>query len=753
MLHGIRKTLVMCAAASLALLPLPNAFGADTVVYSQGFESSNGGYTGDLSVAWEWGSPSLFGPPSANSGSNCWGTDLNATIAGTNEGFLTSPAVTVPTLGPNQVARVRFYAWTELGSMYDRGGFLISSDGLTWQSLAAFFELMAGGWQRYEFDISSYAGGTVYLRFRAYKVDAPTAGLYIDDVAIIVSDLPAVSKTFTLEGWENPSSGASCPWVMTWDGSKFVHDNDIYSVARGAAAEYIDYYGLRQPLVPDGGVYNVVIRELESEDSWTDMIHLLAVDHAADVAVAPDSWGRIHAYRPGELAAPIVAAAKNGADESAFLVRQDDIGFRAYSDDSVELTFPDSVTTESRLLLRVKGFQQGEGPDRPFVGPPAIKVQVRDAAGGWQEVGRMRPRYQWSTEMYDLSAVDGTIARPLRCRLVSVSHGVKYHEIDFVALASGPQPSVTATVLPMLAATYGSNDVRDVLNISDNRYVSLSTGNEIALAFGDVPRQGAVRDFVLVSEGYYVPRASTFFIYTWDGSSWVQRDGASTSASVDETMNFDLSMFLPDPDGEYKVRVWQDYKYNGARIDLAAMQVDSTAGTLAVATDLRGPSDILSIVGTSDDTWLTYGSGLRDRWTEYEFTGFAANTPPTTNPVTVVDSTISWTYADLEGSPQAWCEVEVWTGPGGTGTVMWDPPALAGTDASVVYAGDPLTPGATYYVRVRASDGTDWGGWSETEFIWALQEIGGIPSLGSVGIILLIALIAGAGLVISLRYR
>ena len=47
---------------------------------------------------------------------------------------------------------------------------------------------------------------------------------------------------------------------------------------------------------------------------------------------------------------------------------------------------------------------------------------------------------------------------------------------------------------------------------------------------------------------------------------------------------------------------------------------------------------------------------------------------------------------------------------------MWDPPIGSGTTTSVIYAGASLTIGETYYARVTASDGIDWGWWWETSF-------------------------------------
>ncbi len=110
-----------------------------------------------------------------------------------------------------------------------------------------------------------------------------------------------------------------------------------------------------------------------------------------------------------------------------------------------------------------------------------------------------------------------------------------------------------------------------------------------------------------------------------------------------------------------------------------------------------------------------------------EWTGLTVNNPPTTDPVIVTDElsltpTISWNYNDIDGDPQVNYEVEVWTGSGGTGVNVWDPAVGTGTGTSVVYAGSALIRGTTYYARVKAYDGTNWGAWSEASWTYPANQ-------------------------------
>lgn len=103
------------------------------------------------------------------------------------------------------------------------------------------------------------------------------------------------------------------------------------------------------------------------------------------------------------------------------------------------------------------------------------------------------------------------------------------------------------------------------------------------------------------------------------------------------------------------------------------------------------------------------------------------NNPPTTNPVMITNTesstpTINWTYHDAEGDPQQQYQIGVWTGQGGTETIVW---AIApkSMDTSIMYGGSPLSSGTTYYVRVKAFDGYNWGEWSETSFVSSFTQV------------------------------
>jgi len=739
------------------------------IAYSEGFESDDGGYThtGTLDQ-WQWGTPTS-GPGSAHSGSKCWATNLTGDVTRyvMSNSYLTSPAISIRALDANEIARVRFYGWIQIDEMFDRGEFQVSPDGTTWETKAEFFYIMQGTWTEYYFDVSDYAGGDIYLRFRLYvdvqeafwieKGGPPPypsvnmAGWYIDDLAIEIAETPAIETTLTLEVWEDQYAYASCPWVYTWNGEEFVKDNDVYSTARGEAKEFTDYYTLNKPLVPKDGQYLLELRETEAESSYTDLVQLITIDHAAGVEVAADDNGNIWTY--SSPSQPDSAVDDQGNNVLSEVATEDDTGFNGYNDDYIVLDFSSlDITNGATLVLSVQGFQtDSNGEGEPTLTRPWVHIQTQDTNGDWVTRNEFYPRMEWSTSAYDLSEYMAT-SQMVRLYITSCHEG-KYHVIDYIGLDTSSQAPTTINVLSATSAVHSVNgDVIDSISTSDDSYASMTPLESTAFAFDAPALAGEVRDFVFISEGYYVPMG-TFFIYTWDGTGWQQRDGWSQEGSTDQTETFDLSLWLPDTDGDYKVRIWQDYWYNGARIDYVGLTQGSTAGTLDTAQDLRntanrgatGPipwadSVVKTAVSASDNSYMLYplewatdyyygtnGYPQRDRWLEVEWTGLIVNAPPTTNPVIITDETtptptISWTYGDADSDPQAQYEVEVWTGSGGTGTNVWDPAVGTGTGTSVVYAGSALTPGQTYYARVKAYDGTSWGAWSEASWTFPANQ-------------------------------
>lgn len=713
---------------------------AETVVYSEGFESGDGGYThtGTLDV-WEWGTPSpgfTLGPD-AHSGSNCWGSDLDDNVQYESNAYLTSPPIMLPPLGPNHVMRVRFFGWIAVDFMADRGQFQVSSDAVSWETKADLLLTMQGGWNEYVFDITDYQGAPIYLRFRYFadnvdNFDPPDipynmAGFYVDDIAITIAEAPAIKSILTFEGSEDQSSIASCPWIFVGDKKgDFKEENDVYSVARGSDREYTDFYQLNKEFEANkNGKFVIKLKETEEEESYTDNFHLFLLDHAANIDVITDEYGNIFTYVKNNPQAPSTAADKNGSSVLSLISDPDETGYKAYDTDYIDLDFSSIGSVQHPIfLLKVHGFQMETTPGDLTKQQPKVRIQTQNQSGQWITRNLFYPRWKPAIAGYDMGGLF-PYSKKIRL-LVSSCHTGKYQLIDWAVIATAPQEPVTITELaPESAIRSDGLDVTTTLSAIDDDYVYMATGQEITMTFDEPSSANKnTRNFVVKSKGYYIP-SGTYFFYTWDGSNWVQRDGWSIGSAGDQTRQFDLSLWLPDPDGEYKVRIWQDFFFDPAAVDYVGLTHDSSDLTMEYAIDLRDGSSILDLVNLSDNQQLFWDYGedwpYRDRWVEIGWTNEVVNTPPSTYPVFVTNTnspmpTISWTYFDLDDDPQTQYEIEVWSGPDRTGSNLWDPLVEQDSVTSDIYAGISLVSGERYYASVKAFDGVSWGTWSEAAF-------------------------------------
>jgi hypothetical protein len=269
---GWSALVLVCVAALLFAVPAATSYASPShLLYSQDFESSDGGLTSDGgTINWGRGASTYSGgPTAAHSGTNLWGTGLSTGAGAGTYGSVVSGAIALPAVGAGEKLSVSFWAYCNLVDR-SRGTFSVSPDGTNWTQKTEFFTNMQGySWQEYAFDVTSLAGGSMYLKFYAATQAARVPGVFIDDLAVTRYDSadPSDAATLTLSAFETASSSASCPWLFTWDGSGFVRDNDIYPVMRFATGERRDYYLMEKPLVSRDGAYRLEIRELETEDS------------------------------------------------------------------------------------------------------------------------------------------------------------------------------------------------------------------------------------------------------------------------------------------------------------------------------------------------------------------------------------------------------------------------------------------------------------------------------------------------------
>ncbi|MCB9358073.1 MAG: carboxypeptidase regulatory-like domain-containing protein [Calditrichaeota bacterium] len=188
--------------------------------YFADFEADDGDLVADL--GWEWGSPAGYGPGTAHSGDNCWGTILTADYEGAACYNLDiDQQLTIS----SDEASLEFYAWYATEDGWDGFVIMVSVDeGATWEVVndvapgydgtingltGCFEDINAwngfnGSWQNYIVNLGAYNGTTPIIRF-AFTSDAiiNDAGVYIDDVILWGFGEPEfapVSGTVTLDG-------------------------------------------------------------------------------------------------------------------------------------------------------------------------------------------------------------------------------------------------------------------------------------------------------------------------------------------------------------------------------------------------------------------------------------------------------------------------------------------------------------------------------------------------------------------------
>lgn len=343
----------------------------------------------------------------------------------------------------------------------------------------------------------------------------------------------------------------SCPFLFIWNGDEYVLENDIYSVARSQSREYTDYLFIQNKLAPNNNHYTFRILERENEESNTDTIGLIIIDHDSDVKVGTDSVGNIHSYK--NLLPPVSARDENGNDVLNLVRSEDELNWHAEHNRSIVLDFSSiDISAGAKLVLRADGFEGGliGGKTEQI---PALLIQTLES-GEWVTRHKFFPKDMWATGLFDIQE---HFQESKQVRLVSIScHYGKYHFVDMVALDNTPDNFEAVTISPEVTILNGKNNVLKALLSSDNDYVFTEKGDYIDVTFSCPPQNRSERDFVFISEGYYRAAGNTFYVYTKSLNGWELRyDFEPLNYQMDTLTNVGLSSYLPDIDGEFKIKL------------------------------------------------------------------------------------------------------------------------------------------------------------------------------------------------------
>jgi len=174
------------------------------------FEKSNGEFTAS-DPGWEWGIP-FSGPDSAYSGVKVWATNLDGNYADSSQLFLDSPVINLKNF---PCAKLEFYHYFDFdssaGKYFDGGNVKISEDnGQTWSLIRPAFDYpgdsvvaltepgygaQSGDWTYAEFDLNSYLGKEIKIRFHfGSDFENNRPGWYLDNIAIKPQLITAVNE-------------------------------------------------------------------------------------------------------------------------------------------------------------------------------------------------------------------------------------------------------------------------------------------------------------------------------------------------------------------------------------------------------------------------------------------------------------------------------------------------------------------------------------------------------------------------------
>jgi hypothetical protein len=152
------------------------------------FEDFEGACTGwTLSGDWQVGTPSGTGPSTAYEGNRCAGTIINGNYNNSRSSYLTSPAITIPSMASQ--AMVSYYEWfnTEFNCDF-MSVQLLTAGGSLLSTLRSGISGSGQTWTRRTFNLSSYIGSSLRLRFYFTTDGSIThAGWYIDSLSISIN--------------------------------------------------------------------------------------------------------------------------------------------------------------------------------------------------------------------------------------------------------------------------------------------------------------------------------------------------------------------------------------------------------------------------------------------------------------------------------------------------------------------------------------------------------------------------------------
>ena len=382
------------------------------------------------------------------------------------------------------------------------------------------------------------------------QVEVPSKpnGKLIGTIVGLLADAAIIAAVATDDSDSPPSCSpspvpgcTSCPFALSFDGTRYVRDAEVLGLATLQAAQQTDRAMLAHIAEVDGGYRLRLANELREVDA-IDAVRLLVADAPTGAWVVPAPDGRLLALT--SPLSPRRVRDLRGRDVTPLLERVDGVSWlsspwgrdperdedlrdglvmefdRPSGAGSVTLAFrlrsttwavqllTEALALHGRDLTAWRARMNGDAVARSaFFAAlrrevlPAISVWDGDE---WRPAGVLSNLGPWLDREQALRiSLQGTSGPTLRVRLDS-SPGLWI--VDSVMADFGTPPAIDVVVLTPRRADLRGQDVRGPLSEKDGRRVMLEQGDSIEMVFG-APHANAdrSRSAFVEATGYYTP--------------------------------------------------------------------------------------------------------------------------------------------------------------------------------------------------------------------------------------------------------
>jgi len=268
------------------------------------FEADSGEFVNTDGGGWEWGVPT-YGPASAFSGVNVWGTVLDGPYSDNAEYLLETPSLDLTDFS---TAILQFHFWLESEMRYDGGTVLIVLDDTARILIEPIdrypvriiralnenpgYSGNMTSWQFATFDLSAFVGHNIELQFLfASDEEQNGAGWYIDDVAILETSLLLPPFNFRAESgydeiiplaWNSPSE-AVIEYLLYRNTELMLPLEPIATIA-GHLTNYEDTD------VMNGQMYYYWLAARYERGNSVPVGPAVAIPFAASIMISPESF-------------------------------------------------------------------------------------------------------------------------------------------------------------------------------------------------------------------------------------------------------------------------------------------------------------------------------------------------------------------------------------------------------------------------------------------------------------------------------